>query len=401
MDELAGRYVTLCLRLARLHPEVVRSYTGPDRLVAAVTDEPQRPPHTLANDADRLAADVAAEPTLPDDRADWLVQQLVALGTVARYLAGERLPFRQLARRVTGAEPRAPDRSSFEKARRRLDELLPGTGAVGPRLTAADRPLLVPPGDLPALLARSVAALRPAAAARYRLPDDAELAVVPAAVRHAGVRPAVHRFLGGHRGRLEVSAPHPVPAMDVLEAAEALGWPGQHAERVLREVLLVEEFGRGELTVVTGPAPESVISAGITAHAGRMLHGGAGRRRSAAELLEHLGAPADPDEALLVAGARPSAVDALALVALRRQVDGWAAADCADLLERTSLLPRAWCAAAAARLADPWVACGALAAAAGASRVAAHLDAQPDAPAAFRRLLTTQLTPAALSAPGS
>lgn len=399
MDELAGRYVTLCLRLARLHPAVVSSYAGPDRLVAAVADEPRRPPHTLANDADRLAADVAGEPTLPEDRADWLVQQLVALGTVARHLAGERLPFRQLARRLTGVPPRAPARSLFEKARGRLDEIVPGAGPVRDRLEAVDRLLLVEVDAVPGLLRRQAARLRARAQARYRLPGDAVLEVVRAQVPSTGARPATHRYLGGHRGRLEVTIPGPVHAFDVQEAAEALGWPGRHAEHLLRETLLVEEFGRGELTVVADLTPQRLISAGIAAHAARMLYRDGERQQVARELLAQLRAGVPADDALAIVAARPPLADTLALAALRRHVDGWATADCADLLARTSLRPRAWCTAAAAALADPWVAARSLADAAGARRVGAHLAAQPDPPAAFRRLLTTQLTPSALAAP--
>lgn len=405
MDELAGRYVTLCLRVARLEAAVVTAYAGPDRLVAAVSEEGRRAPGVLAADADRLAVDVAREPTLPADRADWLVAQLVALGTVARRLAGEHLPFGELTRHLLGVEPAATPWAVFEKAHRRLEELLPGTGPLGPRLDRLREAITVPPDRVRPLLARAVAGLRGPAGHHYRFPADASLEVVAApgagdggdVPRGVGL-PATHRYLGGHRGRIELAPDRPVTATGLLRVGLTLGWPGRHAERVSREALLVEEFGRGELTVVTAPTPESVVSAGIAAHGGQVLIGGDLRTRLLGEILDAVDAAVPAEEALAVAEARAPVGAALATVALRLHGERWAEADCTDLLERLSLRPPAWCSDAVGRLADVWTAVGAVADAEGDRRVGAHLEGRGRRARALRHLVTSQLTPQALDA---
>lgn len=402
MDELAGRYVTLCLRVARLEPAVVTAYAGPDRLVAAVSEEGRRSPEVLAADADRLAVDVAREPTLPADRADWLVAQLVALGTVARRLAGEDLPFGELTRHLLGVGPEPAPWEVFEKAHRRLEEVLPGTGPVAPRLERFRETVTVPPDRVRPLLAGAVAGLRGPAAEHYRFPGDATLEVAAAPdgrdghglPRGMGL-PATHRHLGDHRGRIEIPD-RPVTATGLLRVALALGWPGRHGERVCRQALLVEEFGRGELTVITAPTPESVVSAGIAAQGGRTLIGESLRRDLLGEILEAVDAVVPAEEALAVAQALPPVEAALATAALRLHGERWAAADCTDLLERLSLRPAGWCAEAVGRLADLWTAVGAVADAEGTRRVGAHLESRGEAARALRHLVTSQLTPQAL-----
>ena len=155
MPELSPveRYLELGLRLDHHVDGFIDAYYGPPEVAARVRAEPAHPPAALVADAARLIADLdggAGEPELGADRRRWLRAHTVGLHTSARKLAGEDISYEDEVELCYGVRPQRWPIDEFEAAHRRLDQVLPGTGALGERFVAWREAQAIDPAKLPA-----------------------------------------------------------------------------------------------------------------------------------------------------------------------------------------------------------------------------------------------------------
>jgi hypothetical protein len=163
------RYLALALRIGRLAPGLVDSYTGPPEIAAAVEAEAARPADELAAEARDLRADAEQE----DDpaRRRWLGAQLAALETVCATLGGERISYRALVERCYGVPARIESEDAFAAAHDALDDALPGPGTVAQRYQAWLTSQTVPVALLPAAIEVLAGDLRARTRAAFEPPD--------------------------------------------------------------------------------------------------------------------------------------------------------------------------------------------------------------------------------------
>ena len=83
-------------------------------------------------------------------------------------------------------------------------------------------------------------------------------------------------YLGGLRSRIAVNVDLPISAFELLRLAIHETYPGHHAERCIKEHLLVRGRGLLEETLVLVPTPQSLVSEGIAELAPRVLLEGDG-----------------------------------------------------------------------------------------------------------------------------
>lgn len=178
---------------------------------------------TLADDARRLAADVAE--VAPGSS---LARQVGALEAVAATLAGERRPFDALVRAVAGAPLVAPSAERLARRAELFALALPGRGHVVERLDAWRRRTALPPTRLPLLhelVAVTVAELRRRAAARWPLPDGEGVEV---AFGRRGGEDAHATWLGGGLSRLDVAVDRGWTVCDLPRLLARETYPGRH-----------------------------------------------------------------------------------------------------------------------------------------------------------------------------
>jgi len=113
------RYLELAVELGAHAEDLIDSYYGP------VTASGAFAPAELTHKAAALLADVEDDP--------WLASQVRSLHTTARKLAGETLPYVEEVELTYGIRPEWRDESVFAEAHRKLDDALPGGGAVRER----------------------------------------------------------------------------------------------------------------------------------------------------------------------------------------------------------------------------------------------------------------------------
>jgi len=261
MDELARRYILLCLRLERLAPGFVDSYNGPPELQEAV--EGAAPPLAAELHDEAVALRSMAAALLEGDegarrRGRWMDGQLRSIAAQARRAGGEEIAYVDLLEQLFGMPIQPMPEAELVKARDRLAEALPGEGSVADRMRAFREATRVSAGQvLPAMVA-SAERFRAITARDFPLPNGEGIDWEEAHDQPWG---AEARFTGHGRTRIKVNLDLPlsVPAIAYLAWHEA--YPGHHAEHAVKERSLVTG-GVGEASMRTMNTPEAMLAEG-------------------------------------------------------------------------------------------------------------------------------------------
>ena len=404
-DPIAAEYLLLGLRLDQHIPGLVDSYYGPADLKAQADLEQRRPPARLLEDVAALVERVEHE--VDDaDRREWLFAQLRALDAHAHSLAGTPLPYVEYVERCLGYRPRSHADEEFDEAAAIIDDLLPGDGPIRDRLDWWDAAIEVPAVAIPVVSEWLLDRFRDRARRDFGLPPNE-------AVRLTTNRDqpwmAYHRYLGGGRSTVEVSVDLPVSAHDLIVTLGHEVYPGHHLEATWREVSLLEQLGRLEVSMILSTTPESPISEGLARYGTRFASPLAQRADLLVEVLERAGSPIVSDRAaardvaertVRLAAPRARLEAATDEAALRLHLDG---ASRADVIGYLRDLGRYRDAVAAKRLAfidGPLARLYVFAYETGEALVAAWVETAeaPDQVGRFGRLLHEQVTPGRLLA---
>ncbi|WP_367132372.1 DUF885 domain-containing protein [Saccharothrix sp. HUAS TT1] len=283
-DRIVREYLLLGLRLDKLSPGLVDSFTGDPALRRAVDREPRPHPTALARQASLLRRELPGAGLAPE-RERFLEAHLVAVETTARKLAGVRVGFVDEVRAYFQVDiaPGHPD--TYRRAHARLDELLPGPGTLRERL--ADHRALdeVPPRRLKGTVHALSSALRDRVRQRFELPAEE---VVEYEVVTDKPWSGFNYYLGGFRSRVAVNADlgHRMSNLPHLVAHES--YPGHHTEHCRKEVGLVGKRGHAEQALFLINTPQCLMAEGM-AELGLHAVVGAGWGRWAEEVVADLG----------------------------------------------------------------------------------------------------------------
>ena len=245
------RYLRLGLQVGRHVDGIVDAYYGPPELAAAVDAEPPVDPREL----------VFAAEALIDELGDgWLRDQVAALRAYAGVLASESGAYADEVEGCYGVRPTYTDESVFSAAHEQLEKLLPGDGRLAERFKAWEDSIQVPIEQIEPSIAAVIEEARGWTGNLIELPDGegVELEIV-----RDEPWVAFCHYLGDLRSRIEVNVDLPMSAIELLVLTIHETYAGHHAERCLKERLLVRERGLLEETIVLVPTPQSLVSEGI------------------------------------------------------------------------------------------------------------------------------------------
>lgn len=263
MDELARRYLLLALRLDRLSPGFIDSYVGPPELREIAHAEPM--PLAAELHAEAMALAELAEGLPNDDppsvrRRAWFAGQLRAMSAVARQAGGEEIGYLAMLEERFGLPVRPAPDEDLAQARAELLAVLPGSGDLQARITALRTALRVPPKRLLDATRASAERFRAITRRDFDLPDDEGIEWQAVHDRPWG---AFAQFRGSGRTRVELNLDLPTEVSAVAFLAAHEGYPGHHADHVVKEVTLIREAGLGEATLRTMNTPEAVLAEGL------------------------------------------------------------------------------------------------------------------------------------------
>ena len=260
----AERYLKLGLQLDRHVDGIVDSYFGPPELAAEVNAAPPPDPRKLVADGESL---------LDELEDGWLRDQVVGVRTFAAVLAGESIGYADEVELCYGVRPEPTDESVFEAAHEKLEALLPGDGSLAERYERWRMSAEVPRDQVEQTVAALIEAGRTWTRERLALPDGEE--VVLETVQDEPWL-AYCRYLGGYRSLISVNVDLPYSAFETAQLAFHETYPGHHAERCLKDELLVRERGLLEETIVLLPTAQSLIAEGIATLAPELVLESAG-----------------------------------------------------------------------------------------------------------------------------
>jgi hypothetical protein len=274
-EPITQRYVRLGLQLGRHDDGVVDAYFGPPELAAEVQAAAPVELPKLVSDAEALLAEL-------DD--GWLRDQVSALRTYAGVLAGESWSYADEAEACYGVRPVFTDEAVFSAAHDQLEDLLPGSGALGERYQHWRDSMLVPAERSERLFAAVVDEARSQTKRLVELPND-ERIVLEATSNVPWL--GYNFYQGDLCGRVAINVGVSKSAIELVDLALHETYPGHQAERASKEHLLVRARGMAEETLVLAFSPQSVISEGIARLAPRVLLDGDGGQAFADLVRDH------------------------------------------------------------------------------------------------------------------
>ncbi|WP_141979160.1 DUF885 domain-containing protein [Saccharothrix saharensis] len=297
-DRIVREYLLLGLRLDRLSPGLVDSFTGDRALRRAVDVEPRPHPVALTEQARLLRRELPGADLAPD-RKRFLDAHLTAIEAIARKLAGVRVGFVDEVRAYFQVDIRPGHPDTYRRAHASLDELLPGPGTLAERL--ADHRALdeVPPRRLKAAVHALSSALRDRVRQRFELPVDE---LVEYEIVTDKPWSGFNYYLGGFRSRVAINADlgHRMSNLPHLVAHES--YPGHHTEHCRKEVGLVGKRGHAEQALFLINTPQCLMAEGM-AELGLHAAVGPGWGRWAEEVMADLGLRMDGELSERVEGA--------------------------------------------------------------------------------------------------
>ncbi|RAS63865.1 hypothetical protein C8D87_106267 [Lentzea atacamensis] len=258
-NELVRGYLVLGLRLGRLVPGFVDSFTGDPALSRAVDNEPRLDPKALAGHARQLQRELV-DSDLADQRKQFLQAHLTALECTARKLAGERIAFIDEVERYFQVRIRPGDEDAYAQAHRNLDALLPGAGSLSERLNAFRTADEVSPRRLQGAVQALSSALRDRVRRKYALPEQE---IVEYQVVTNKPWSGFNYYLGGYRSRVAINADlnHRMSNLPHLVAHES--YPGHHTEHCRKEAGLVAKRGHAEQSIFLINTPQCLMAEGM------------------------------------------------------------------------------------------------------------------------------------------
>jgi hypothetical protein len=267
--DVGARYLELVLRLRRLAPLLVDSYVGSAELAERVHAELPLAESELAERAADLRADVARL-GLERDGSAWLDGQLGGIEAACEWLSGRALSYRGLVRRCHGVEAVQADESQFEQAHELIVRELPGRGSARERFGAWMASQQVQGERLIVGLQALARELRHPSHQRWSLPDDeATTLEIARGQPWAGYA----RYRGGLRSLIQINDELPIAAWRMVELVAHEAYPGHHTEHVCKDVALVCDQNRTELSVWVYPTPQALMAEGIAMLAPEILLG--------------------------------------------------------------------------------------------------------------------------------
>jgi hypothetical protein len=291
--DLCIAYLEIALRLRKLAPWLVESYTGPRELVERIDTELPLGTDELREQV-RALADRLPSSDLEQARRVWLSAQLTGLDAALGLLGGEPLSYRHLVERCHGVTPTFVAESVFAEAHEWVRDALPGPGDLRERYRRALASQRVPPERLLDGLRALGAELRHRTGELVELPSHEEVSFALARDQPWG---GYAEYLGNARSRVQINQDLPISSVRLLELASHEAYPGHHTEHACKHAKLVGH-GHLELAVFLYPTPQALIAEGLAMVALDVVCGEDADELAAA-CLRPLGIPYDVEIAAL------------------------------------------------------------------------------------------------------
>lgn len=263
LDIIAADYVRMQLEIGEREEGYVDAYYGPAEWKTAAEADPRTIDQLIqaaATLTGRLNA-LEGRGWTPDQtqRRQYLLAHVRAADTRLRMAKGERFEFAEEAERLFGIRPELKPLSTYDPILARIEELVPGEGLIGDRITAFRQPLAIPRDRLEPVMQTAIDECRTRTERHIRLPanESFTLALV-------GDKPwsGYNYFQGNAVSKIEINADFPIYLDRAIDLGCHEGYPGHHVYNSLLEQTFVTERGWVEMSLYPLFSPMSLIAEG-------------------------------------------------------------------------------------------------------------------------------------------
>lgn len=395
MPGVVERYVRLGLDLGRHLDGLVDAYYGPPSWQAEAEAGEPIPLPALVAEAARLVADIdgGADPGVDGRRRAWLRGQVVGLHTVGRSLAGEPLSYLDEVEASYGVRPQPVAEDDLAAAHHRLADALPGEGDLRERVIAWREAHTIAPERLDGAIRTLADDFADRTRRSWGLPDGEHVEWVLETDKPWS---GFNYYLGDLRSRVAINIDLPVQSLVLGHLVAHEAYPGHHTEHCRKEVGLVRQRGHLEESIFLVGTPQCLLAEGLADAALEALVGEE-TEAAMAPLFADLRLRYDADVAAAVRGALASVGKARGNLALMLHAEGRPAEDVVAWAERWLLLPKVRAEKQVSFVSDPTWRAYIFCYTEGVELCRRFVAGDP---ARFETLLTEQLLPSDLVAPG-
>ncbi|MFG1930970.1 DUF885 domain-containing protein [Mycobacterium sp. NPDC048908] len=255
---LMREYLLLGLRFDRIEEGYVDSFTGDPELRKQVQNEAAPDPADLADQAERLAADIPDDLEAP--RADYVAAHLRALACAGRKFAGQDVGFVDEVEAYFDVHITRGDTEKYEQAHRRLDDALGGSGPLAERMQAYRVAEEIPPARLEDAIHAFSSALRDRVRAEFPLPERETITYEIVTDKPWS---GFNYYLGDYRSTVAVNADLKQQMSNLPRLVAHESYPGHHTEHCRKEFGLVAGRNQAEQTIFLVNTPQCLMAEGL------------------------------------------------------------------------------------------------------------------------------------------
>lgn len=263
LDEIAASYLRLSLEIGTHEPGYIDAYYGPPDLQKAAEAAPRDKATLLTATRELMVqVDIAARrisDPLARRRAAFLRAQLRAAETRLQMMQGTRFAFADEAERLFGVRPRLKPLASYDGELARIEQLVPGEGALADRVEAYLDGFTIPKDRLQKTFDAAIARCRGRSMAHIAMPEGESFRLEFVTGKSWS---GYNYYQGGYHSLIQVNTDLPIRLSRALDLGCHEGYPGHHLLNMKLEEKLVKERGWTEFSVYPLYSPQSLIAEG-------------------------------------------------------------------------------------------------------------------------------------------
>ncbi len=290
MNDIAGNYVKLVLRVGLYDPAVVDAYHGPEEWKPMKLNEEEKenfPKDEMLIAADNLISDLEkvdeSEFTKLDEmRKDFLAKQLIALRAKIEMIAGKKYKFDKESKLLYDAVAPHYEQEHFNEILSELDKLLPGKGDISERFNEYKSKFIIPSDLVDTVFQTAINEGRRRTLQHIQLPENENFVVEYVTDQPWG---AYNWFKGNSFSVIQVNMDLPIYIDRAIDLACHEGYPGHHVYSSLMEQNLLKKNNFIEYSIYPLFSPTSLIAEGTANYGIKVVFPGEERIRYEKEVL--------------------------------------------------------------------------------------------------------------------
>lgn len=267
LNDIAEHYVKLVLEIGQYDGDFVDAYYGPEEWKPSsepIEERDDIPTEVFIQRCHKLHQQLNKIDTSQWRKAEqlrhtMLIKQIHAVATKVKILGGEVIPFDNEAVALYDASPPHNEESYFDSLLEKLNNKLPGEGALAERYEAFSKDFVIPKDKLDTVFQVAITEARLRTNQHYDLPDNENFTIEYVTDKAWS---GYNYYKGNAYSLIQINTDFPIFIERAIDLACHEGYPGHHVFNAMLEKNLVVEKGWKEFSVYPLFSPQSLIAEG-------------------------------------------------------------------------------------------------------------------------------------------